>query len=59
MATCAISAGYVIGCRDSIGGIEAVYIAEYGNVTLNDVSGTVTGITKLTGKKYLALRILC
>jgi len=57
MATCAISAGYVIGCRESIGGIEAVYIAEYGNVTLNDVSGTVTGITKATGKRYFKFEV--
>jgi hypothetical protein len=54
---CAITAGYVIGCRESIGGIDAVYIAEAGNVTLNDVSGTITGITKLTGKKYFKFEV--
>lgn len=57
MATCAIVAGYVIGCRDSIGGIDAVYIAEAGNVTLVDASGTITGITKATGKKYFKFEV--
>ena len=49
---CAITAGYAISCRDSVGGIDAVYFAEYGNVTISDSSGTVTGITKVTGKRF-------
>ncbi len=49
---CAITAGYTIPCRDVIGGIDAIYFAEYGNVTISDASGTVTGITKVTGKRF-------
>lgn len=49
---CAITAGYTIGCRDTLGGIDAIYFAEYGNVTISDASGTVTGITKVTGKRF-------
>ena len=33
MAACAIVSGYTIDCRDSVGGIDAVYFAEFGNVT--------------------------
>lgn len=49
---CAITAGYTIPCRDTLGGIDAIYFAEYGNVTISDASGTVTGITKVTGKRF-------
>jgi len=50
---CAITAGYTIDCRDNIGGIDAVYFAEFGNITtIAEASGTVTGITKATGKRF-------
>ena len=49
---CAIVSGYTIDCRETIGGIDAVFFAEYGNVTINDASGIVTGITKVAGKKF-------
>ena len=49
---CVITAGYTIDCRDGVGGIDAVYFAEFGNMTVSDASGTVTGITKATGKKF-------
>ena len=55
--SCAITAGYVIGCRESIGGIEAVYIAEAGNVTFTDASGVITGLVKATGKKYFKFEV--
>lgn len=54
---CAITAGYTISCRESIGGIDAVYIAEFGNVTPLDSSGTITGITKVTGKKFYKFEV--
>lgn len=57
MASCAIVSGYTIDCRDSVGGIDAVYFAEFGNVTIADASGVVTGITKLTGKKFYKFEI--
>jgi hypothetical protein len=49
---CAITAGYTIDCRDSVGGIDAVYFGEFANMTITDASGTVTGITKAVGKKF-------
>lgn len=54
---CAIVSGYTIDCRDSVGGIDAVYFAEFGNVTILDSSGVVTGITKVTGKKFYKFEI--
>jgi hypothetical protein len=56
---CAISAGYSIECRDSVGGIEVVYLIE--NSALYDASGvsrvieasgTVTALTKNSGKRF-------
>lgn len=52
MATCAITSGYSIGCRDAVGGIDAIYFAEFADMTVVDASGTVTGITKATGKQF-------
>jgi len=54
---CAITAGYTIDCRDSVGGINAVYFAEFGNVTMLDASGTITGITKVTGKRFYKFEV--
>jgi len=54
---CAIVSGYTIDCRESVGGIDAVFFAEYGNVTILDASGVVTGITKVTGKKFFKFEI--
>lgn len=54
---CAIVSGYTIDCRESVGGIDAVFFAEFGNVTILDASGVVTGITKLAGKKFFKFEI--
>jgi hypothetical protein len=54
---CAIVSGYSIDCRESVGGIDAVFFAEFGNVTILDASGVVTGITKVTGKKFYKFEI--
>jgi len=56
---CAITGGYVIDCRESVGGIEAIYLIE--NSALYDgsgvsrvveASGTVTAMTKASGKRF-------
>jgi hypothetical protein len=61
---CEISAGYAIDCRDSIGGIDAIYLIE--NSALYDASGvsrvtyasgTVTALTKDTGKKFYKFEV--
>lgn len=50
---CAITSGYTIDCRDAVGGIDAVYFIAFGDVTtIADSSGTVTGITKASGKRF-------
>lgn len=49
---CAITAGYTIDCREAVGGIDAVYFGEFANFTMIDASGTITGITKTTGKRF-------
>ena len=54
---CAIVSGYTIDCRESVGGIDAVFFAEFGNVTIADASGIVTGITKAVGKKFFKFEI--
>ena len=54
---CAITAGYTIDCRDGVGGIDAVYFAEFGNVTMLDASGTITGITKVVGKRFYKFEV--
>lgn len=55
---CAIVSGYTIDCADSIGGIDAVFFAEFGNVTsMTDVSGVITAMTKVTGKKFYKFEV--
>jgi len=61
---CDITSGYAIDCRDSIGGIDAIYLIE--NSALYDASGVsrvtyasgvVTAITKDTGKKFYKFEV--
>ena len=50
---CALTQGYAIDCRDSLGGITEVYFIEKANVTITaPTSGSVTAITKVAGKKF-------
>lgn len=55
--SCAITAGYSIACRDGVGGIDAVYITEFANVTFTEAAGAVTAIAKGTGKRYWKFEI--
>jgi hypothetical protein len=57
--SCAITSGYSIECRESVGGIETIYLIENdylydasGNSRVTSVSGVVTALTKATGKKF-------
>jgi hypothetical protein len=55
---CAITSGYTIDCRENIGGLQAVFLVEFGNVTsFAEVSGLVTGITKATGKRFYKFEV--
>ena len=50
---CALTGGYTLDCRDSMGGLKEVYLIELASVTsYAEVSGVVTGITKATGKQF-------
>ena len=61
---CALSAGYVIDCRESVGGVETIWVIE--NSALYDASGvtrvvqasgTVTAMTKATGKRFYKFEV--
>jgi len=50
---CTLIQGRSIDCRDAVGGIETLYIAEASNVTsVTDSSGTITAITMASGSKF-------
>lgn len=50
---CALTSGYTLDCRDSIGGIVEIYFIEAGNVSsITEASGVVTTITKASGKVF-------
>lgn len=50
---CALTRGYTLDCRDSLGGITEVYFIESGNVSsVTEASGVVTTILKGTGKVF-------
>lgn len=54
--SCAISQGYTRDCRDSIGGIKALYLTELGNKsTLTSASGLIQTFTLSQGKKFWTL----
>ena len=46
MSTCDITSGFTLGCRDSIGGIQNLYILSGSITNVTDVSeGLISGIT--------------
>lgn len=50
---CALTQGYTLDCRDSVGGVVEIYFIEEGNVnSITEASGTVTAITKATGSVF-------
>jgi hypothetical protein len=50
---CALTQGYSLDCRDSLGGITEVYFIEKGNVSsTTEASGVITAITKGSGKVF-------
>jgi hypothetical protein len=64
MATCSITSGYAIDCRDSVGGVETIYLIENsalydasGISRVIDSSGTITAITKNTGKRFYEFQV--
>jgi len=60
MATCSLVQGNEILCRDSIGGVEAVYITEFVNVpqaNITATSGVITAMTCTSGKKFFTYQL--
>jgi hypothetical protein len=50
---CALTQGYTLDCRDSLGGIVEVYFTEAANVTsTTEASGVITALTKASGKRF-------
>lgn len=55
---CALTQGYTLDCRDSMGGVAAAWLMEWDNVSggttagITVAAGTVTAITKATGKRF-------
>src|SRR5687767_2389699 len=50
---CVLTQHHTLDCRDSIGGVKEVYITELGNISsITESSGTVSAITKATGKRF-------
>ena len=61
---CALNSGYSIDCRESIGGIQAIWLIENsalydasGNSRVSESSGTVTGMTKASGKRFYKFEV--
>jgi len=61
---CSLISGYSIECRDSVGGVEIIYLIENsalydasGNSRVTEVSGTVTALTKSSGKKFYKFEV--
>jgi hypothetical protein len=64
MPSCSLYSGYAIECRDSVGGVETIYLIE--NSALYDASGVsrvveasgvVTALTKNSGKKFYKFEV--
>jgi len=50
---CALTQSYTLDCKDSIGGIQAVYFAPWEDLgTVTEASGVVTTLTMDAGKKF-------
>jgi hypothetical protein len=50
---CALTQGYTLDCRDSLGGITEVYFMAFQDVaSTTEASGVITALTKDTGKKF-------
>lgn len=50
---CALTQGYTLDCRDSLGGITEVYFIASSDITsTTEASGVITALVKNTGKKF-------
>lgn len=50
---CALTQGYTLDCKDSLGGIKAMWVINHANVSsVTEASGIVSAITKAAGKVF-------
>ena len=56
---CALTQGFVLDCRDYVGGVKAIHIIEFANVTSVAVTaGVTTSIVKATGKAFYKYNLI-
>jgi len=50
---CALTTGYTLDCRDSVGGLKSVYLIEIDNVSgVTSAAGVATAISKANGGRF-------
>lgn len=49
---CALTTGFTLDCKDSIGGVKEIYIIAKGDTTPTVSGNTITTVTNKTGKKF-------
>jgi hypothetical protein len=55
---CAITGGYTIDCRESVGGVQTVWVLEKSNVTsYTESSGTLSAITLPSGVTFFKIEV--
>ena len=55
---CAIVNGREVDCRDSVGGIKEIYIANFDNVaTASNTSGQISTISMISGTKFFTFQL--
>lgn len=56
---CALTQGYVIDCKDSLGGISEVYFMPFNDLnTVTITAGVVTALTKDSGKRFYKYQLV-
>lgn len=56
---CALTQGYTLDCKDSLGGIKAAWFIAHQDVTaVTEASGVVTAITKAAGKVFYKYQLV-
>jgi hypothetical protein len=57
--SCGLLRDMTLGCADSQGGVEKIYVTELANVTgtASDASGEITGVTLASGKRFFIYNV--
>ena len=55
---CAISAGYTIDCRESVGGVQTIWVLDKSQITsIVDSNGTLTTLTLTSGTTFYKIEV--